>query len=90
MRTGLQNFGQTIKEAEFAIIILTSLPESWDNWVNGIDLTTIKESEEIIARIIQQSGRSHARPDSLTETALPAFGRPKTAAGTGEGCFHCG
>jgi hypothetical protein len=48
-------------------------PDSWDNWVSGIDLTTVKESEDIIARIIQQASRPHAKPDA-DDTALPAFG----------------
>ncbi|CAK5283013.1 unnamed protein product [Mycena citricolor] len=90
MRTALQNFGQTIDEAKFATIILTSLPESCDNWVNGIDLTTIKESKEIVAWIIQQAGRPQAKPNLLEETALPAFGISRPSTGTGEGCFHFG
>jgi hypothetical protein len=41
-----------IEEAEFMVCILTSLPDSWDNWVSRIEINKITDSSDIIARII--------------------------------------
>ena len=54
LRDELANFGQTIEESEFAVCILTSLPDSWDNWVSGIEFTKITDSSDIVACILQQ------------------------------------
>ncbi|KAF7334044.1 hypothetical protein MVEN_02310000 [Mycena venus] len=59
----LEEYGTTISEVEFAITILTSLPDSWDTWVGSIDLASIKTSDDIIARILQQANRPAAKPD---------------------------
>ncbi|KAJ6459988.1 hypothetical protein C8R45DRAFT_942041 [Mycena sanguinolenta] len=86
-------FESLIDDIEFAITILTSLPDSWDNWVGGIDLNIVRNSEDIISRILQQAGRPHAKPDA-DDTALPAFGsKGKHSHNSGnrrDACFHCG
>jgi hypothetical protein len=69
LRDELANYGQMIDEAEFVVCILTSLLDSWDNWVSGIKLTKITDSLNIVAHIIPQDQRQKAKPDS-DETAL--------------------
>jgi hypothetical protein len=52
LRDELASYRQMIEEAEFMVCILTSLPDSWDNWVSGIEINKITDSSDIIARII--------------------------------------
>jgi hypothetical protein len=40
----LHNLGQKIDGEEFSIVILTSLPDSWDNYIASIDTTALKDS----------------------------------------------
>ncbi|KAJ7648161.1 hypothetical protein B0H17DRAFT_1148121 [Mycena rosella] len=53
------------------------------------------KSEDIIARILQQAGRPHAKPDA-DDMALPAFGgkgrggKHTQSSPRNDGCFHCG
>ena len=45
----LISLGQTLDDAEFAITLLTSLPESWNIFFAGIDTTSLKDSSKLIA-----------------------------------------
>ena len=72
LRDELANYGQTMEDAEFAVCILTSLLDSWDNWVSGIELTKITDSSDIVAHIVQQDQRQKAKPHS-DETALATY-----------------
>ena len=45
----LIGLGQTLDDAEFAITLLTSLPESWNNFIAGIDTTSLGDSSKLIA-----------------------------------------
>ena len=45
---------QTLDDAEFAITLLTSLPESWNTFIAGIDTIALKDSAKLIARILEQ------------------------------------
>jgi gag-polypeptide of LTR copia-type len=49
----LHNLGQKIDGEEFSIILLTSLPESWNNYIASIDTTTLKDSHKLIACILE-------------------------------------
>lgn len=64
LRNQLSNYGETISEAEFASCILTSLPDSWDNWVSGIEMSKITDSDDIIARIFEQAVKRDSKPNS--------------------------
>jgi hypothetical protein len=66
-----------IEEAEFTVCILTSLLDSWDNWVSSIELTKITNSLDIEAGIIQQDQCQKARPNS-DEMALAAYPKQET------------
>src|SRR5579859_2903306 len=93
LRDELANYGQAMDEAEFAVCILTSLSESWDNWVSGIELTKITDSSDIVARIIQQDQRLKAKPN-LDEMALATYpkrdSRSRSINDTTKCCYHCG
>src|SRR5208282_11660 len=52
-REELIGLGQTLDDAEFAITLLTSLPESWNNFIAGIDTTALKDPAKLIARILE-------------------------------------
>ena len=45
----LHNLGQKIVGEEFSIILLTSLPESWSNYITSIDTTALKDASALIA-----------------------------------------
>ena len=95
LRDKLASYGQTIEEAEFSVCILTSLPDSWDNWVSGIEINKITDSADIVSRIIQQDQRQKAKPNS-DETALTAYQKRQQSRSSRsindatEGCYHCG
>nr|GAT50129.1 predicted protein [Mycena chlorophos] len=74
LRTDLEKYGVTLSEPDFAIIILTSLPDSWDHWTGNFDLTQLKDSEDLISRVIQHAKQPSAKPENETSsTALAAF-----------------
>jgi gag-polypeptide of LTR copia-type len=49
----LHNLGQKIDGEEFSIILLTSLPESWNNYIASIDTTVLKDSHKLITHILE-------------------------------------
>jgi hypothetical protein len=88
-REELIGLGQILDDAEFAITLLTSLPESWNNFIAGIDTSTLKDSSKLIARILEQYRRIKSTGE---ETALAAktsgkFGKKKNP---NIKCFKCG
>ena len=88
-REELIGLGQTLDDAEFAITLLTSLPESWNNFIAGIDTTSLKDSSTLIARILEQYRRLKSTSE---DTALAAksggkFGKKKNP---NIKCFNCG
>jgi gag-polypeptide of LTR copia-type len=64
------NLGQKINGEEFSIILLTSLPKSWNNYIASIDTTMLKHSHKLIACILehnQQLGIRHSDDMALAE-----------------------
>jgi gag-polypeptide of LTR copia-type len=49
----LHSLGQKIEGEEFCIILLTSLPESWNNYIASIDTMDIKDTSKLIAHILE-------------------------------------
>lgn len=86
--------GHKVSDEDFAFIILTALPDSWDSFISSIDFSssgTLK-SMEIIARIQSEASR---RKDRAGTTAL--FAKSKSAHGKGNAkfrkgvvCWNCG
>ena len=66
----LHNLGQKIDGEEFSIVFLTSLLESWDNYIASIDTTALKDSAKLIARILEHDRRINLK--SSEDTALVA------------------
>lgn len=78
-----------ISDAEFAFTILSSLPESWNNFIQSIDSTNVSTitSASVIARILQEDRRRKERDGgSAGETGLMAKGKLKKRVR----CFNCG
>lgn len=107
IKESLAKFSKSdISENEFATCILTSLPNSWDNWISGIEFSDIKDSTSIIARILQQAGREAAKPDSdevqptvglVARHQTPKFGNRQSSSFQNRSsynanviCFACG
>ncbi|EJF56320.1 hypothetical protein DICSQDRAFT_71736 [Dichomitus squalens LYAD-421 SS1] len=58
LRETLATMGHALMEEEFAITLLTALPDSWDPMVSSINhATDLKDADEIIARIRQHASR---------------------------------
>jgi transposase InsO family protein len=83
----LHSLGQKIDGEEFSIILLTSLPESWDNYIASIDTTALKDSSKLIARILEHDRRLSIK--SSDDTAL-AGKHGKKKYNPNITCFRCG
>ena len=85
----LIGLGQTLDDAEFAINLLTSLPESWNNFIAGIDTTSIGDSSKSIAQILEQYRRIKSTNE---DTALAAknSGKFRKKRNPNIKCFKCG
>ena len=83
----LHSLGQKVDGAEFfSIILLTSLPESWNNYISSIDTTDLKDAPKPVARILKHSCCLGIK--SQEDTALAAkSGKKKHPDIT---CFKCG
>jgi gag-polypeptide of LTR copia-type len=64
----LHNLRQKINGKKFSIILLTSLPESWNNYIASIDTTVLKDSQKLIACMLEQDQWLGIR--NLDDTAL--------------------
>ena len=83
----LHNLGQKIVGEEFSIILLTSLPESWNNYIASIDTTALKDAPALIARILEHDRRLNLR--NSDDTALA--GKPgKRNVNPNITCYKCG
>ena len=51
----LHNLRHKIKDAEVSIIILTLLPDSWNNYILSINSSVLKEVLQLIARILEHN-----------------------------------
>jgi gag-polypeptide of LTR copia-type/Domain of unknown function (DUF4219) len=51
----LHNLGQKINREEFSIILLTSLPESQNNYIASINTTALKDAQKLIAHILEHN-----------------------------------
>ena len=83
----LHNLGQKIDGEEFSIILLTSLPENWNNYIASIDTTALKDAPALIACILEHDRRLSLR--NADDTAL--MGRPgKKKFNPNIACYGCG
>ena len=83
----LQNLGQKIEDSEFSIILLTSLPDSWNNYISSIDSSALTNAPQLIARILEHDRR--LKIQSTEDTALAAkWGKKKYNSKIT--CFGCG
>src|ERR1700679_3899606 len=67
----LHNLEQKTDGEEFSIILLSSLPESWNAYISSIDTTSLKEAPRLIARILEHDRRMGMR-GTAEDTALAA------------------
>ena len=51
----LHNLEQKIDGEEFSIILLTSLPENWNNYITSIDTTALNDAPALIAHILEHN-----------------------------------
>ena len=95
-RSELHALGQELSDSDFAMTILTSLPDSWDAFIRAIDPTDLLppaqgqpaklNSAKLIARILQEDRRLKQCSET-SDTALLSRGARDDACIT---CFNCG
>lgn len=87
----LNALGQKLADADFSLMILTSLPESWDSFIRGIDIDDLAGTDltparitpaKLIARVLQENKRRASCDNDDDATALIAN---KSRAR----CFRC-
>lgn len=83
-RKELASLNSKLTDDEFSITLLTSLPDSWDNFIQGIDTSSLSDSNKLIARILEQSMRKDAKPSS-DDVALTVSKHHRKRY-----CFRCG
>ena len=80
--------GQKIDGEEFSIILLSSLPESWNAYISSINTTSLKEAPRLIARILEHDRQMGMR-GTAEDTALAA--KPwKKKINPNITCYGCG
>ncbi|EJF61351.1 hypothetical protein DICSQDRAFT_12650, partial [Dichomitus squalens LYAD-421 SS1] len=83
LRETLATMGHALMEEEFAITLLTALPDSWDPMVSSINhATDLKDADEIIARIRQHASRINDSEVAMAARAKKGRGPPL--------CYTCG
>jgi gag-polypeptide of LTR copia-type len=83
----LHNLGQKIDGEEFSIILLTSLPKSWDNYIASIDTTALKDAPKLIARVLEHDWWLNIK--NSDDTAL-AGKHGKKKVNLNITCYKCG
>ena len=82
----LHNLGQELKDGEFAIVLLTSLPDSWNNYISSIDSTTLDDASKLTSRILEHDRR--LKMQTRDDTALAAKNKKKYNSNVT--CYKCG
>jgi hypothetical protein len=90
IRQRLASLGSPLTEPEFCITLLTSLPDSWNSFIQGVDTTSLDDSSRLIARILEQERQRTAKPNS-DEVALAAkFSHKQGKYNSNVTCYGCG
>lgn len=89
----LANLNHAVSDEDFAVILITSLPESWNTFITSIDSSTLTgtdASARIISRILDQERRIKSK--SGNETALFGKGKhpKKKKYNPDVTCYNCG
>jgi hypothetical protein len=71
----LHSLGQELKDKEFSIVLLTSLPDSWNNYISSIDTTTLDDAPKLIVHILEHNWQLQIQANA--DTALTAKNRKK-------------
>ena len=78
----LSTLQKPISEEDFSYALLTSLPESWNNFISAIPEDVIKDPTKLISGMLSELQRLHEQAG--TSTALAAIDK-STAK-----CYTCG
>jgi transposase InsO family protein len=91
LRTQLQALGSTFGEDEFSTTLLTSLPDSWNPFIQTVDTSSFTDSAPIIARVLEQDRQKTAKPNSdAVALAAKPFRPGKSQSHSGLVCYGCG
>ncbi|KAF5374058.1 hypothetical protein D9757_010721 [Collybiopsis confluens] len=78
-RKELAALNSKISDDEFSITLLTSLPDSWDSFIQGVNTSSLSNSTALIARILEQARRKIAKPALMILRFPPIDSRARAA-----------
>jgi hypothetical protein len=78
-----------ITDEDFAITLLTSLPESWNPFIAAIDQTSLSDADKLVARILAEDRRIKSRDNTSLAGQDKHFKRKKKYDPTVT-CYNCG
>src|SRR5271154_4859471 len=88
----LHLMGSIVSDEDFVMILITSLPEAWDNYTSAYLGSSGNKPElkshEIIAILLDEDRRRKGRSGNSGETALQAKGKAKEKKKDCE-CYNC-
>ncbi|KAF5378384.1 hypothetical protein D9757_010885 [Collybiopsis confluens] len=89
-RKELAALSSQLSEDEFSITLLTSLPDSWDSFIQGVDTASLSDSTKLISRVLEQARRKVAKPSSddiaLAANRFKSKGSKPSSTATCHGC----
>lgn len=84
----LTRLGQSIPEADYALVILTSLPPSWNDFINGLTENDLKSVKTVTNRISTKLKMAATNaPSSDTALTAQSNGQPPMSQVK---CYECG
>jgi len=92
MQEELHIMGSKVPDEDFLMILLTSLPESWDNYTSSFLGSSSNwpqlKSQELVGILIEEARRQKGHENGVT--ALQAKGRVgKESTSTEKECYNC-
>src|SRR5271168_4077699 len=90
---GTTSHGSIISDEDFVMILITSLPEAWDNYTSAYLGSSGNKPElkshEIIAILLDEDQRRKGRSGGSGETTLQAKGKEKKDKKKDCECYNC-
>ncbi|KAF5335922.1 hypothetical protein D9758_018331 [Tetrapyrgos nigripes] len=87
----MNTLGQKIEKADFSMLLLTSLPDSWDSFISTFGSTDLEDSNKVIQRILQEASRRNER-SANSDAVLTSSSKPsgKSKFNPRITCYCCG
>lgn len=77
-----------LSDKDFALVLLTALPETWDNFISVLDTADLKTTS-LVGRILAEHNRRQSRLGADCETTLFAKKPGRSKFRPGVNCYNC-